>query len=80
MYLGQMIPSLLRPVYLTLYQYCVLYTLTLVHRIQIIGHSYIAHMEWPRIVPREICIYVLYVCYNSENKQQQQQQQQLCNI
>ncbi len=31
-------------------------------------------MEWPRIVPREIGIYVLYVCYNSENKQQQQQQ------
>ncbi len=25
----------------------------------------------PRIVPHEICIYVLYVCYNSENKQQQ---------
>ncbi len=36
-------------------------TLTLVHGIQIIGHSYIAQMEWPRIVPREICIYVLYV-------------------
>ncbi len=33
-------------------------------------------MEWPRIVPRKICIYVFYVCYNSENKQQQQQQQQ----
>ncbi len=46
-------------------------TLTLVHRIQIIGHSYIAQMEWPRIVPREIWIYLLYVCYNSENKQQQ---------
>ncbi len=45
-------------------------TLTLVHRIQIIGHSYIAQMEWPWIVPCEICIYVLYVCYNSENKQQ----------
>ncbi len=45
----------------------------LVHRIQIIGHSYIAQMERPRIVLREICIYVLYVCYNSENKQQQQQ-------
>ncbi len=49
-------------------------TLTLVHRIQIIGHSYIAQMEWPRIVPREIYIYLLYVCYSSENKQQQQQQ------
>ncbi len=39
------------------------------HRSQL----YIAQMEWPRIVPHEICIYVLYVCYNSENKQQQQQ-------
>ncbi len=29
-------------------------------------------MEWPRIVPHGICIYVLYVCYNSKNKQQQQ--------
>ncbi len=27
----------------------------------------------PRIVPHEICIYLLYVCYNSKNKQQQQQ-------
>ncbi len=45
--------------------------LTLVYRIQIIGHSYIAQVEWPRIVPHKICIYLLYVCYNSENKQQQ---------
>ncbi len=48
-------------------------TLTLVYRIQTIGHSYIAQMEWPQIVPHEICIYLLYVCYSSENKQQQQQ-------
>ncbi len=53
-------------------------TLRLVYRIQIIGRSYIAQMEWPRIVPREVglCIYLLYVCYNAENKQQQQQQQE----
>ena len=36
------------------------------------GQSYIAQMEWTR---HEICIYLLYVCYNSENKQQQQQPQ-----
>ncbi len=47
-------------------------TLMLVDRIQIIGHRYIAQMEWPRIVPHELCVYLLYVCYNSENKQQQQ--------
>ncbi len=35
------------------------------YRIQIICHSYIAQMEWPRIVPNEIGIYLLYVCYNS---------------
>ncbi len=26
-------------------------TLTLVYRFQIIGHNYIAQMEWPRILP-----------------------------
>ncbi len=61
------------PCLLTVASFHRLCALTLVHRIQIIGHSYIAQMEWPRVVPREICIYVLYVCYNSENKQQQQQ-------
>ncbi len=46
------------------------------YRIQTIGHSYIVQMEWAWIVPHEICIYLLYVCYNSENKYQQQRQQQ----
>ena len=50
----------------SIYRLC---ALTLVYRIQIIGHSYITQMEWPRIVPNEICIYLLYVCYNLENKQ-----------
>ena len=51
-------------------------TLTLVYRIQIIGNSYITWMKWPWIVPREMRMRLLYVCYNSENIQQQQQQQQ----
>ncbi len=44
-------------------------TLMLVYRIQIIGQSYIAQMEWLWIVPHGICIYLLYVSYILENKQ-----------
>ncbi len=35
-------------------------SLTLVYRIQVIGHSYISQMEWPRIVPHEM--YLSAVC------------------